>query len=319
MGNIYATQPTQPTLRFPSANSQITGIPKLHVQNGPPSPTVKKCAFPALDCPPQETISLSRKGRNAGFLLTGNALVRGPAMADDIQYHDLPDENEFCEPDDEEEEEEEPGEDPDTTDPEPDVPEVPPVVPPVEPVPFLPPFFIPNPHPWANMTWSSHPTISATPTPTSHTTSTTKTTSTTSAAAEPTEADLVDLSKDKKPKCYNSGYKANRKALIEAIEDLCQKVGQALSENGLTDLGPGLYQSDRNFKVKGQKYTDYVTTFEIKDTCRWWKYGRYDCNQEFRKIVDGCNTGGENGKQGGTMEGNCVKWRVDPNQETWSG
>jgi hypothetical protein len=237
-------------------------------------------------------------------------------MADNIQYHDLPDEDEFCELDDEEEEEpeedpepEDPGE-PDAPEPGPDVPELPPVVPPpVEPVPLIPPLFIPNPHPWSNKTVPFETAIPATPISTT-------TTPTTTAAAEPTQTDIVDFSKDKKPRCYNSGYKAKRKALVDAIDSLCLVVGQALTANNRADLGPGLYQNDRNFRVKGQKYTDYVTTFEIKDSCKWPHYGRVDCNTEFRKIVDGCNTRGENGKQGGTMEGNCIKWRVDPNEET---
>jgi hypothetical protein len=239
--------------------------------------------------------------------------VKGPAMADNIKYHDLPDENEFYEVDDPEEEEEEggdpdtqdPGEDSDTSEPGSDVPEAPPVVPlVVEPIPIIPPFFMPNSHPWGNGT-------EITPTSTAKTTT---------ATATPTRRSgtIADFSKDKKPDCYNSGYKAKRALLVNVIDDLCLRVGTELEKAQadrianaqMTSLGPGLYISDGKPKDPKGKYIDYVTFFEIKEGCSWDHYSRHECDLDFKKIVDGCNTGGQNGKQGGTMEGNCIKWRV---------
>jgi chitinase len=52
--------------------------------------------------------------------------------------------------------------------------------------------------------------------------------------------------------------------------------------------------------------------FEVKDGCIF-HFHKAECKAEFRKIIDGCDKGGENRKQGGVIEGNCVKWRVDPN------
>lgn len=65
----------------------------------------------------------------------------------------------------------------------------------------------------------------------------------------------------------------------------------------------------------GKQYLYITSSIDLKDGCEW-TVDEYQCGQELRKILDGCNTGGENGKQGGTMDGNCVKWRLDPDQVT---
>src|SRR5690606_30155793 len=41
-----------------------------------------------------------------------------------------------------------------------------------------------------------------------------------------------------------------------------------------------------------------------------------ECTEQFMKIVDDCNTDTQSKKQGGTMENNCLKWRIDPNGNT---
>lgn len=239
-----------------------------------------------------------------------------PEDIDDIFYHDLPENDEDTNgevhcllPKEEQDPDEEDPDDPEEPDvPEgPDVPELPPAIPPLEPPPIIPPQFMPNPHPWSKPKTTVPFEI---PIPAGLTATVPFETP---VAIQPAQADFC---KNKKPGCYNSGFKADRSPVLEAVDALCSYVGQALTEANKQGLGSGLYQIDRNFKVPGQAYTDYVTTFEIKDFCEWKHYGRVDCSNEFRKIVDGCNTKSENGKQGGIMDGNCVKWRVDPNKET---
>jgi hypothetical protein len=289
------------------------------VVNGPPSPTVSECAFPAQICEARRT------GDDRDVLnlrLTRGAVAKGPASKDDIFNHILPGEivpdigQDVCFPDQDEEEENE--DDPSDPDDEPgeggggEDPEfvVPP--PPVQPAWWLSPAFL-LPfifgHPWANNT-ATATTTTPPPTPVS-----TATVPFETPIARPTA--IVDLSLDTKPHCYNSGLKADRSMLIDSVDDLCLRVERTIASQDRTYVPAGLYQVDRAFKVKGQKYTDYVTTFEIMDFCRWDSFDKNTCGREFRKIVDGCNTKGENGKQGGTMEsGDCIKWRVDPNTET---
>lgn len=313
-----------PALKFPPSGSGLPQYASLHVVNGPPSPTVSECAFSAHICEPKQT------GNNREVLalrLTRGAVAKGPGSLEDIFLHILPgeieeeDEAAVCLANTNNEQEEDNPDDGEPADEPgegggaepPDVVVPPPVeLPPWALAPLLPLFF-PG-HPWANNTATTTVPFQ-TPMPASPTGPT---------ATMPFEAPIpaqtasVDFSQDKKPSCYNSGLKANRKDLIEHIDYLCRYYDQALSEINSKTLPAGLYQIDRNFKADGQEYTDYVTTFEIMDFCKWDNFSFDDCGREFRKIVDGCNTKGENGKQGGTLQsGNCMKWRVDPNKEVY--
>jgi hypothetical protein len=177
-------------------------------------------------------------------------------------------------------------------------------VPPELLAPLLPLFL--SGHPWSNNTAPVETPIPAGPTAT-----------TPFETPVPIPTATVDFSLDKNPSCYNSGLKHTRSALIESIDALCNRGAEALTEANLRNGDTGFYQIDRTSQVKGQKYTDYVTTFEIVDFCSSKNFNKSECGREFRKIVDGCNTKGENGKQGGAMVSeDCVNWRVDPNEET---
>ena len=321
--NFYSTRASKPALNFPSSDISLPQYASLHVVNGPPSPTVSQCAFPAHICEPKQT------GDNKDILnlrLTRGAVAKGPASLEDIFLHILPDEitdideSDVCLPDsdDNNEEENDPDEESPGNDPgeETGGAEPPDVVvpPPVELPPWLLgvflPLFFPG-HPWSNNTATATVPFE-TPMPAG------PTATVPFEPAVPIPTVSVDFSQDKKPSCYNSGLKANRKDLVDAIDALCRYYDQALFELNTRTLPAGLYQIDRNFKADGQEYTDYVTTFEIMDFCKWENFSFDDCGRELRKIVDGCNTKGENGKQGGTMKtGDCVKWRVDPNKEVY--
>ncbi|KAJ7218264.1 hypothetical protein B0H12DRAFT_1329352 [Mycena haematopus] len=97
--------------------------------------------------------------------------------------------------------------------------------------------------------------------------------------------------------CYGSGTKADR----------------ALSYQQST-TGAG----DRHHRLNGQtlyarynygSFTVYVSGAAING-CNFVIDG--NCNRLLRLPVDKCNTGGENGKQGGVETDLCGQWRTDP-------
>ncbi|KAF2271257.1 glycoside hydrolase [Westerdykella ornata] len=122
----------------------------------------------------------------------------------------------------------------------------------------------------------------------------------------------VDHSKDR-VRCYNRGQEALRIHMINPVESYCETVlrnGEHIS--GGWKGAEGRYPfpcCDRSVEV--MPIAVYVQ-MELKDGCEW-TFNRNECRAEFRKIIDGCDKSGENRKQGGTIEGNCLRWRVDPN------
>lgn len=216
--------------------------------------------------------------------LKRGSLAEGPASAEDIFLHILPGEivpdigQDVCYPDNEEEEDpdnpdDEPGDEPGVEGPDVVVPPVPGGLPP-EFLPLLPLFF-PG-HPWSNNTVTATATVPfESPIPAG------PTTTLPFGAPIPRQTAVIDFSLDKKPACYNSGLKARRATLIEAIDGLCIRVAEALIEKILRNVDAGFYQIDRPFKVKGQKYTDYLTTFEVMDFCSWKNFDKSECGREF--------------------------------------
>lgn len=95
--------------------------------------------------------------------------------------------------------------------------------------------------------------------------------------------DKPDFNKNSKPKCYGSGDNAKRASMIEAITHPCKLVA------GETYTKPYLTPTDFAPMESGKSYTVYTTNFEVRSGCEW-TIREYDCGQEFRKIVDGCDT-----------------------------
>ncbi|USP81870.1 glycoside hydrolase [Curvularia clavata] len=83
LGQSYSTQPTGATINFPPRDYQLAYMPTLHVRNGVPSPTVSKCAFPALSCPTSESSSLG----NALWGSLAKRPVRKSPSPNNIQLH----------------------------------------------------------------------------------------------------------------------------------------------------------------------------------------------------------------------------------------
>ncbi|KAF2032665.1 hypothetical protein EK21DRAFT_86973 [Setomelanomma holmii] len=57
---------------------------------------------------------------------------------------------------------------------------------------------------------------------------------------------------------------------------------------------------------------EIIAFVEALPGCKW-KVDVNKCKEVFRDIIDNCDTNGENRKQVGRWENNCLKWRLDPN------
>jgi chitinase len=134
--------------------------------------------------------------------------------------------------------------------------------------------------------------------------------STTTTAPDPPKK-TPDFSKDV-VKCYDSGQWTRRARMITAGDQFCE-----LSLKGHTlweKWNPG--EVKKTFmrvdnEVVGVEILAYV---EAKDGCAW-NVDVNQCKAVMRKIIDECDTKGENRKQGGRIEGDCLNWRLDPNSD----
>ncbi|KAJ7150715.1 hypothetical protein C8R46DRAFT_1229650 [Mycena filopes] len=102
--------------------------------------------------------------------------------------------------------------------------------------------------------------------------------------------------------CYNSGFRADRAPLISVIDDWCGKVIGTTVTNGQT----------RSALYSFGTFTVSVSAKAING-CNFVIDG--NCNRLLRLPVDRCNTGGENGKQGGFETDSCGQWTLDPNSD----
>ncbi|KAJ7493762.1 hypothetical protein FB451DRAFT_1215319 [Mycena latifolia] len=99
--------------------------------------------------------------------------------------------------------------------------------------------------------------------------------------------------------CYGFGTKADRAPIVSVIDDWCGRVIGSTVTNGQTVWARYDYGT----------FTVYVSG-EAINGCNFVIDG--NCNRLLRLPVDGCNTGGVNGKQGGYETDVCGQWRTDP-------
>ncbi|KAJ7775803.1 hypothetical protein B0H14DRAFT_2631835 [Mycena olivaceomarginata] len=111
------------------------------------------------------------------------------------------------------------------------------------------------------------------------------------------------------------GAAADRAPIVSVIDDWCGKVKGTTVNNGQT-----VWVSQSFFLALFRSYTPQArynygtfTVFVIGaaiNGCNFVIDG--NCNRLLRLPVDGCNTGGVNGKQGGYETDLCGQWRTDP-------
>lgn len=101
--------------------------------------------------------------------------------------------------------------------------------------------------------------------------------------------------------CYHHGHRMDRIDLVTAVDDFCNnRIGRWFPA--------GHFESLTYSRKDGS-----TIIVEFRSICGWTLDN--NCYRLFRGPIDDCNTGGVNGKQGGTVEErnpNCGWWRVDP-------
>ncbi|KAJ7790401.1 hypothetical protein B0H14DRAFT_3430513 [Mycena olivaceomarginata] len=100
--------------------------------------------------------------------------------------------------------------------------------------------------------------------------------------------------------CYGFGTKADRAPIVSVIDDWCGKVIGTYVPNGQEVWARYDYGT----------FTVLVSGKAINSCGGFTIDG--NCNRLLRLPVDGCNTGGVNGKQGGYETDLCGQWNTDP-------
>ncbi|KAF1942660.1 hypothetical protein EJ02DRAFT_345196 [Clathrospora elynae] len=144
-------------------------------------------------------------------------------------------------------------------------------------------------------------------------TSTEKSSTSTSTSTTSTKASLPtpDFAVDE-VKCYDSGQWTRRARMIDAVDGYCEDymAGHTISQ----DWNPGTVETTYtrvDSEVTGVKILVFV---EATKECEW-KVDVDVCKNIMRKMIDACDTNGENRKQGGRVVGDCLTWRLDPNSD----
>jgi hypothetical protein len=125
------------------------------------------------------------------------------------------------------------------------------------------------------------------------------------------EFDIPDTAHNKK-KCYHSGQWTSHSRIKDAANHLC---GLIKSKGR---LGPGekiVQRFSYNYDSNELGSIGIETSFEVKAGCEF-KYTDAACDKYVNVPIDSCNCAGTNGKQGGEVENNCIRARLDPEKET---
>ncbi len=147
----------------------------------------------------------------------------------------------------------------------------------------------------------------------------TTTTSKTSTAVEtpkPTESPLEEgRPMDNIRSCYNGGQKATNAQLANTARSFCRNLGvegsvlrNPMRSSGNTNL---VKWTNEELPANGQWPIHVYVELAVKPNCQFTvDYAK--CERYLRAPIDSCNCEGADGKQGGTMENRCLKWRIDP-------
>ncbi|RDB20652.1 hypothetical protein Hypma_012112 [Hypsizygus marmoreus] len=99
--------------------------------------------------------------------------------------------------------------------------------------------------------------------------------------------------------CYNAGTKVDRAPSVASIDDFCGRIIGTYIPDGRTLA----------YRYDWGSFTILVSG-QALNGCSFTVDG--NCNRLLRLPLDGCNTGGENGKQGGYESDLCGSWTYDP-------
>ncbi|KAF1850325.1 glycoside hydrolase family 55 protein [Cucurbitaria berberidis CBS 394.84] len=112
--------------------------------------------------------------------------------------------------------------------------------------------------------------------------------------------------------CYHAGQWTSHSRIQDAANHLCR----AIKDVGY--VGPGQVVKRRFSYAYDSSELGAIgidASLEVKDGCEF-KYTDFECDHYTKVPIDSCNCAGTDGKQGGTVENNCYKWRLDPEKES---
>ncbi len=153
--------------------------------------------------------------------------------------------------------------------------------------------------------------------PTSTTTSSSRAPTTTLEQPKPTKSPLEEgRPMDNLRSCYDGGQRATNAQLRNTARSFCRGLGREgdVLRNPLRHIGSNgnlVREVNEELPANGQWPIHVVASLTVKPGCEFpIDYAK--CERYLRAPVDSCNCSGENGKQGGTIENRCLKWRIDP-------
>lgn len=105
--------------------------------------------------------------------------------------------------------------------------------------------------------------------------------------------------------CYNVGLVADASILAQAIDTACNRI----IDSSISRRDSEFREEAVDFLWQGASHSavEVVVSADMKDECIW-SLDKTTCQAELTKILKACGNG-----QGGTMENNCMAWRLDPN------
>lgn len=126
--------------------------------------------------------------------------------------------------------------------------------------------------------------------------------------------------------CYNKGEQTERERMVYAVQSFCGSISKKLLIPGFFDEksypfnyngGFGTVRIDVSLEVlEGCSFGTYhVTDPSDLKRANGYDVAHFDeqlCEYYLTRIADGCNCDGVNGKQGGSLESDCYRWRLDP-------
>ncbi|KAK7962894.1 glycoside hydrolase superfamily [Apiospora aurea] len=114
--------------------------------------------------------------------------------------------------------------------------------------------------------------------------------------------------------CYNKiGRGTQRDKLVDTADELCRLYSNEY-DNILPVGKPKLFIHSFPWDDDEKVAIQVFISVELKRGCAW-AVDYATCKSELLKIVDGCSRDTTSGKQGGLLENNCVKWRIDPDDD----
>ncbi|KAH6983653.1 pectate lyase superfamily protein-domain-containing protein [Ilyonectria sp. MPI-CAGE-AT-0026] len=112
--------------------------------------------------------------------------------------------------------------------------------------------------------------------------------------------------------CYNSGRDEDHVRAENAMNSFCNSLTNKIKDTGIAPEN-FYHEGKYDFPIKNfRSATQFVISMEVNEGCEW-KSSIDECKKYLLAPIDGCDCSGKNGKQGGVVSNNCLKWRIDPN------